>query len=429
MRAKSAAAKRNLFLIRALTCLMFLMFAMTSDAVGSIIPKVIEEFHLDMKAASAFQYAPMAAMAAGALLLGFLADRIGRRTTIVLGLALYGVSSALFAAGHSFEQFVALLALSGLGVSIFKTGALALIGDISSSTSQHTSIMNLAEGSFGVGSIMGPAIVAGLLGADFSWKWLYVIAAGICAVLIVLALAASYPPRRAPLEAPAGLADALGLLRDRYALAFACLISLYVAVEVAIYVWMPTYLRIYRGPLLRFVPFALTTFFVLRAAGRFVGAWLLARVSWSAALGALSFAILACFAGSLAGGARAGVVLLPLSGLFMSVIYPTVNSKGISCFPKSEHGRVAGLLLFFTALAAALGPFAMGALSDAYGSPKYGFVLAAAFALLLFIGLLANAVTGSIEMRLRNIEQAEYAVPPAPPGRVLPVSPAPTPGR
>ncbi|MGH8227425.1 MAG: MFS transporter [Steroidobacteraceae bacterium] len=426
MRAKWDAAQRNLFLIRALTCLMFLMFAMTSDAVGSIIPKVIGEFHLDMKAASAFQYAPMAAMAVGALLLGFLADRIGRQVTIVLGLALYGASSAAFAAGHSFEEFLALLALSGLGVSIFKTGALALIGDISTSTAQHTSIMNLAEGSFGVGSIIGPAIVAGLLGAHLSWKWLYVIAAGICAVLIVLALAASYPPHRAAAEAPAGLADALSLLRDRYAVVFACLISLYVAVEVAIYVWMPTYLRIYRGPLLRFVPFALTTFFVLRAAGRFAGAWLLARMSWSVALAVLSFGILACFAGSLAGGARAGLVLLPLSGLFMSVIYPTINSKGISCFPKSEHGRIAGLLLFFTALAAALGPFAMGALSDAYGSARSGFVLAAAFALLLFVGLLANALTGSAERRLGDLERAEYATSQAGTSGVIP---APTPGR
>lgn len=403
----SPAGRNNLLLIRALTCLMFLMFAMTSDAVGSVIPKVIDEFRLDMKAASAFQYAPMAAMAAAALLLGFLADRLGRKRTIVLGLALYGASSALFALGDTFAQFVGLLAVGGVGVSVFKTGALALIGDISTSTAQHTSIMNLVEGFFGIGSIVGPAIVAALLATGISWKWLYVIAALICAVLIVLALTARYPQRRTP-ETPAGLMPTLGLLRDPFALWFSGLITLYVAVEVAIYVWMPTYLRLYHGPIAWLVPFALTVFFVLRAAGRLVGAWLLGLLSWSTALGVLSFAILACFAGSLLGGTRAGVVLLPLSGLFMSVVYPTLNSKGISCFPKSEHGRVAGLLLFFTALAAALGPFAMGAVSDAYGSPRYGFVMAAAFALLLFLGLLINAFARPVERRLLGLERAEY---------------------
>jgi fucose permease len=78
------------------------------------------------------------------------------------------------------------------------------------------------------------------------------------------------------------------------------------------------------------------------------------------------------------------------SRLFMSVIYPSINSKGISCFPKSEHGAVAGVILFFTCLSAVLGPLAMGAVSDAMGHPKYGFVLATRFAGLLFVGLLLN---------------------------------------
>jgi MFS family permease len=60
-----------------------------------------------------------------------MADRAGRKTTIIIGLLLYGISSLLFAFGNSFGVFVALLACAGLGVSIFKVGALALVGDIS----------------------------------------------------------------------------------------------------------------------------------------------------------------------------------------------------------------------------------------------------------------------------------------------------------
>ncbi len=411
MMEQTGSGARNVAIVRALTCLMFLMFAMTSDAVGSVIPKIIGEFQLSMKSASAFQYAPMAAMALGALTLGFLADRLGHKWTIVLGLALYGTGSALFALADRFGQFVTLLAIGGLGVSVFKTGALALVGDVSRSTTQHTSFMNLIEGFFGIGSILGPAIVAVLLVHGLSWKWLYVIASGICALLVALALAARYPARRIESRAPASLVRTLGLLRDPYALTFSCLISLYVAVEVAIYVWMPTYLRIYHGPLPGLVPYALTVFFVLRAAGRMVGAWVLSRFSWPTALALLSLAIFGCFLGSLAGGSQAGLILLPLSGLFMSVIYPTINSKGISGFPKAEHGRVAGLLLAFTALAAAVGPFAMGAVSDAYRSPKYGFVLAAGFALLLAVGLVLNALTGFAQRRLRTQEQEYSAAP------------------
>ena len=151
MTADSRTPNRRL--LKWLTCLMFLMFAMTSDAVGSVIPKVIEEFKLSMKAAGTFHYVPMAAIALGAVLLGFLADRMGRKATIVAGLCLYGVGSLLFAVGNSLAFFIVLLAISGLGISVFKIGALALIGDISNSTREHTSLMNAVEGFFGVGSI------------------------------------------------------------------------------------------------------------------------------------------------------------------------------------------------------------------------------------------------------------------------------------
>ena len=132
----------NIRLIRWLAFLMFFTFAMTTDAVGSVIPKIIEEFALSLTAAGAFQYASMAGIAVGALLLGFLADRIGRKRTIILGLSLYGASSLLVALGNEFGAFVVLLTVAGLGISVFKTGALALIGDISASTASHTRLMN-----------------------------------------------------------------------------------------------------------------------------------------------------------------------------------------------------------------------------------------------------------------------------------------------
>ena len=81
--------------------------------------------------------------------------RFGRRRTIVIGLTLFAVASYLFAAGDTFAVFAVLMGLSGIAIGVFKTGALALIGDISSRRPQHTSIMNTVEGFFGIGSIVG----------------------------------------------------------------------------------------------------------------------------------------------------------------------------------------------------------------------------------------------------------------------------------
>jgi fucose permease len=200
------------------------------------------------------------------------------------------------------------------------------------------------------------------------------------------------------------------MARDPHALAFSLGAFLYVATESAVYVFGPTYLADYRGSLMLLASYGVTAFFILRAAGRFLGAWMMARLEWSRVLALFSLAILLCFVGSVMLGVQGAVVLLPLSGLFMSVIYPTLNSKGISCFPKSEHGAVAGVILFFSCAGAALGPLSMGILADRFGHPRFGFMLATGFAALLFAGLLYNWMRHPTRRLLASLDAREYGV-------------------
>jgi len=92
----------NTAIVKTLTYLMFTMFAMTTDSVGLIIPEVIRTFQLSLTAAGTFQYATMAGIAIAGLFLGQLADRFGRRRTIVIGLTLFAAACFLLAAGNQF---------------------------------------------------------------------------------------------------------------------------------------------------------------------------------------------------------------------------------------------------------------------------------------------------------------------------------------
>lgn len=403
-----ATTARSLTLIKWLTFLMFMMFAMTTDSVGVIIPEIIKEFHLSMTVAGAFHYADMAGIAFAGFFLGYLADKLGRKKTIILGLVLFALNSYLFAVGRAFTFFVLLLLISGVAIGIFKTGALALIGDITRSTTEHTATMNTVEGFFAVGAIIGPAIVARLLAVGTSWKWLYVIAGTLCVLLIVVATLVQYPQTSTTAES-VDLKRTLLMMKSPYALGFSGLIFLYVAVEAAIYVWMPTLLSGYHGSLLWIATYAISIFFVLRAGGRFIGSWMLAHLNWAAVVTVFSFAILACFVISMVGGIGVAVLALPVSGLFMSVLYPTLNSKGISCFKKPEHGAVAGVILFFTCISAVVAPLAMAAISDHFGGAKYGFLLATGFAALLFISLLLNWIVNPTRDLLHRLDVTEYS--------------------
>jgi fucose permease len=400
-------SRRNLAVVKALTYAMFAMFAMTTDSVGVIIPEVIKTFRLSLTAAGSFQYATMGGIAVAALLLGQLADRFGRRRTIIAGLTLFAAACFFITAGNAFVFFAAMLGLSGIAIGVFKTGALALIGDLSSSTTEHTSIMNMLEGFFGIGAIAGPAVLARLIAAGLPWTRLYLLAGALCAILIAVALLVRYP------EAARSTADRGGssigvAAKNPYVLAFSTAAFLYVGVEAAVYVWMPTLLAGSSGNAAALAAYAVSVFFLLRAAGRFLGAWLLNRYRWQAVLAVFSGGIVLCFAASVVGGRRWAVYALPLSGLFMSVIYPTINSKGISCLPKAQHGAGAGVILFFTCVSAVAAPLAIGAVGDAFGQIAYGFWLATGFAAMLFAGLIFNWVVNPTRAVLAQLDLTEY---------------------
>ena len=88
-------------------------------------------------------------------------------------------------------------------------------------------------------------------------------------------------------------------------------------------------------------PPALTIVLRVARGGRFSVHLAARAIRWRHVLALLGFAIFACFAGSLARRRRRSrVYCCRVSGLFMSVLYPTLNSKGISCFPlRARRGR------------------------------------------------------------------------------------------
>ena len=393
-------------------CMLFFTYAMTTDAIGLIIPEIIRDFKISTAQASAFHYSTMIGLAFGAIALGHLADRLGRKITLIGGLMLYALSCFLFMFGTAFGFFVALLFIGGLAIGVLETAALALIGDITRNNEEHTRALNIIEGFYAVGAIAGPALVATLLNSDINWQYLYLTAAVLCLCLMAHSVAITHPPARKSSQRRASATQTIALLSDPHALFFCLAIFMYVAIEVAIYVWMPTLFQNYAGGLYNAALYSLTIFFTLRAVGRFLGWWILQYFSWTAVMMWLTLLIFLCYGASGIFGIEVAVVLLPLSGLFMSMIYPTLNSKGISCFAKDRHSSVAGLILFFTAIAGASVVPLMAVIGDIFanGNIAAGFVLATTISALLFAMMTYNHFAQPVAQRLRETAAAQAVV-------------------
>lgn len=365
------SSQKSLRSVRLLTYITFGVFAMTTDSVGALIPSVVETFRLSLGKAGALQYSTVCGVAVAGLFLGFLAEYIGHKKTIILSLAVFASCMLGFQFEHTFPAIVCLLFVSGLAIGMFKAVATALVALLSVSLTEHTRVMTMAEGYYALGGVFGPLISTFFLSHGLPWHDLY-LTAGVAGFALVLLVQFLKFPRRPHVEVKRPkILRTLQIVRDPLALAFGTAEMLYVGVEASIYVWLPTFLGAYSkvNPLI--AGYGLSAFFLLRAGGRFFLSSLVSKLSWTVAILVSSAFVLACFLISLISGEIA-VICLPISGLFMAIIYPVLNSKGVSCFKAEDHGAVGGIFLFFSCLGALGGPFATGLISDVFFSPKYG---------------------------------------------------------
>lgn len=144
---------------------------------------------------------------------GRICDAWGRKRTIVFGLSSYAISSTAFAltmeaglagwlsASMAFAAMLALrIAYAALGAGIQPAGV-GYMADVSTRAERPAAVA-MVGAAFGIGSILGPAVAAGLVGFGVLTP-LYVIAALGLAAAIFVAVALKEPPGHAA-EATAG---------------------------------------------------------------------------------------------------------------------------------------------------------------------------------------------------------------------------------
>ena len=185
----------------ALSALVMSMTAMSIDILLPALPHISAEFRV----ASASDLplvvtVCMFGMALGQLIWGPLADRIGRRPTLLAGLAFFIVASVMALLSDSFEYLLAARLLQGLGASVGRIVVTAIVRDLFVGR-QMARTMSMVMMVFVVVPVLAPA-VGQIVVVVGSWRWVLVV------LLVAGAIAMSWTALRLPETRPiAGTGD------------------------------------------------------------------------------------------------------------------------------------------------------------------------------------------------------------------------------
>lgn len=149
--------------------------AMEVLLVSFAMPSMAKEWSLSPAQTGLLATAIFIGMLVGAVVWGRLADRIGRRICFVLTIAVYSLFGALSALSPSFEWFLALRLLTGLGVGGALPVDYGMFSEYLPPQNRGRRLVFL-EAFWALGSILAAGI-AWLIIPSFGWRWMFVFSA------------------------------------------------------------------------------------------------------------------------------------------------------------------------------------------------------------------------------------------------------------
>ncbi|KUM95970.1 MFS transporter [Streptomyces cellostaticus] len=352
---------------------------------GPAVPGLRAEYGLSPSGAGLGLSLHFAGGVAGVLAFNAIHSRISNRALLAASYGLMAAGGAGFALAPNWPTALAAAFLGGLGFGGIDYGLNQLFAV--GFGNRSTAMLNVLNAHFGIGAVLGPAVVAWMGPGDYAYAF------GGCAVLAgLLALLGSSGVRtRVSDETPPATRSSLGL--PRILLGFLALYILNVAVEAGVGGWEPTHLETV-GYSASVAASATSVYWLMMTAGRFLVVPVTLKYSPERILTVCAAGMTACLLLALVKGAApvayAGV------GLFIAPVFPTGLPWLNRALPQAERAGAWVIAASMTGGVAA--PPLLGAGIEASG------IHAVPWLLTVLSGASLLATVGLVRLTRRPIE-------------------------
>lgn len=177
-------------LLVALLCgAIVFMDGFDAQSMGFVAPALAADLGIARTAMGPLLSSGLAGMMFGALGLGLLADRWGRKPVLIVATLVFGVGSLVCATAESYEALLAYRFVTGLGLGGAMPNTIALTAEYTPKRFRATAVMLMFCG-VSLGAAVGGFVAAALI-EEFGWRSIFVVggllpicAAALAAVLL-----------------------------------------------------------------------------------------------------------------------------------------------------------------------------------------------------------------------------------------------------
>jgi len=342
-----------------------------------VINTLKQEFGLSNRMAGLVSSATLICSAAGGILFGIMADRLGRTRTLVYTILLYSLGSGGTATAHSFGELIFWRAVVGFGLGGEWSAGAVLVSETWPPERRGQAI-GWMQSCWALGYMLAAAVTAVVL-PRFGWRVLFL--TGLAPALVAVVIRRSVPEPEIWKAKPAGgslwriFQPPLG----RRTLAATALTTSVLFAYWGLFTWIPGFLSasVAEGGAGMSIVGTSAWVFPMQA-GAFFGYVTFGVIAdWAGRRPAFLLFVLAAaaltplygLAPRLAGAHSEQALLLlgPLIGFFGSGYFSLFGAMLAEIYPTAVRGTGQGFAYNFGRALSAIAPFAIGALADRNG--------------------------------------------------------------
>ena len=299
---------------------------------------------------------------------GMLMNRIGRKRTVLLSLAVTAVSLMLPLFGDGYGLMLCSFSLLGIGNALMQTSLNPLLSNIISGDKLASS---LTFGQFvkAIASFLAPYIA--MWGATqamptFGLGWRVLFPVYMVVAIIAIVWLSSTPIDEEKPDKASGLVNCLKLLGTPFILLCFIGIMCHVGIDVGTNTTAPKLLMERVGLTLEEAGFATSLYFIFRTAGCLRGTFILQHLSARRFLAVSVVCMLVAMVGLLVSEAHYVIyVCIALIGFGNSNVFPIIFAQALTMVPDKKN-EVSGLMIMGL-FGGTVFPLLMGVASDAVG--------------------------------------------------------------
>ncbi|KNF07360.1 fucose permease [Gottschalkia purinilytica] len=231
-------------------------------------------------------------------------------------------------------------------------------------TNHQAIIMNITHFCYGVGAIIGQRFIGTMMEKGVVWRQFYLMSGVAFAILLAGVVVSKFPD--ISFEEKKEKLKFENVITNRLTILYIISIGFYVGSEVAISTWLVNLVTETYGFTISKGSLYLSIFFFLFTIGRLLGGFIVDKLgNFKSILASLTVSFILLMIGIL--GKRELTILISVSGLFFSIVFPTFVATINNVF-KTNTSYILGTILMLASTINMIFNFLIGQLNDLIGT-------------------------------------------------------------